>query len=82
MSIVKRDMAIIGINILVLLIVSLLLIKYFAPGLLGLPQDLILVQEDKKVAPFYENVFAHNDSDDYLISDPHTLVRATPLVVR
>ncbi len=82
MSIIKRDIAIIGINILVLLILSLLVIKHLAPGLLGLPQDLILVQEDKQVAPFYENVFAYNDSDDYLISDPHTLVRATPLVDR
>jgi hypothetical protein len=82
MAIIKRDMAIVGINILVILILSLLLIKHFAPGLLGFSQDLILVQEDKQVAPFYENVFAHNDSDDYLISDPHTLVRATPLVDR
>lgn len=82
MSIGKRDIAIISINILVLLTMSLLLIKYFAPGLLGLSQDLILVQEDKKVAPFYENVFGYNDSNDYLISDPHTLVRAKPLVGR
>jgi hypothetical protein len=82
MSIVKRDIAVISINILALLILSLLVIKHFAPGLLGFPKDLVLVQEDKQVAPFYENVFAHNDSDDYLISDPHTLVRATPLVDR
>lgn len=82
MSIVKQDIAIIGVSTLVLLILSLLLIKQLAPGLLGFSQDLILVQEDKQVAPFYENVFAYNDSDDYLISDPHTLVRATPLVDR
>ena len=82
MSIVRRDIAVIGLNILALLVLSLLVIKHFAPGLLGFPQDLILVQEDKQVAPFYENVFAHNDNDDYLISDPHTLVRAMPLMGR
>lgn len=69
-----------GIISLVLLVAALLVIKSLAPRLLGLPQDLILVQEDVEVAPFYENVFIRNETSEYLMSDPHTLIRATPLI--
>ena len=82
MSIRKRDIVVIGLNILIVLGLSLLVTKHLAPGLLGFPNDLILVREDKQVAPFYENVFARHGSDDYLIPDPLTLVRATPLMRR
>lgn len=78
----KRDIAVIGFTTLVLLTSGLLLIERLAPTLLGLPPDLILVQEDKQLAPFYENVFTYTDNEDYLIPDPLTLVRAKPLVAR
>jgi len=43
-----------------------------APGLLGLPGDLVLVRSSDEVVPFYEVVFdakAHA-SEDFLIKDP------------
>ena len=71
-----------SISVLVVLVLSLVVIRHFAPGLLGIPNDLILVREDKQVAPFFENVFTGSSSEDYLIPDPLTLVRATPLLRR
>lgn len=62
------------------LAISLGAIRYFAPGLLGIAQDLQLVQVDKKVPPFFRNIFRANDygSGKFLIDDPITKHRARP----
>lgn len=66
---------------LITLCVSLGLIRWLAPELLGLSPDLQLVQIDEKVPPYFDNVFRINDfnSREYLIKDPVTGVRAIPL---
>jgi len=68
--------------LLVTLAATLLLLRTFAPQLLGLPLDLQMVQTAKELPPFYEGIFKYRKSDmgdGYLIADPHTVVRAPPL---
>ena len=57
------------------------LIRWLAPQLLGIPVDLQTVQVNKAVVPFYENVFRLEDyqSNDFILKDPFTNVRAKPL---
>jgi hypothetical protein len=76
----KEFILLIG-SIAISLAITLGLIRWFAPQLLGVSPDLQLVQIDKKVPPFFENVFRAEDfkSREYLIKDPITDVRAIPL---
>jgi len=62
------------------LVVALGLIRKLAPGLLGGPVDLQLVQLDKRLPPFYKGVFRNGqaDEDGFLLKDPLTRVRARP----
>ena len=55
------------------------LVRWLAPGLLGLPVDLQIVQLREEVAPFYETVFAETGDPRELVRDPHTIVRGQPL---
>ena len=57
------------------------LVRWFAPQLLGIPLDLQAVQVSKKVPPFYENIFRKEDysSVGFLLKDPYTNVRNKPL---
>ena len=65
---------------LISLAAALLLIRWLAPGLLGIPVDLQLVQVGKKVPPFFEGVFRPEDyaSKKFILQDPITGVRAHP----
>lgn len=60
--------------------VALVLIRWLAPGLLGVPLDLQLVQVEKKVPPFFEGIFRPEDyaSEKFILQDPITSVRAHP----
>jgi lysophospholipase L1-like esterase len=66
---------------LLTLAIGLGLIRWLAPGLLGVPADLQLVQTSDKVPPFYENVFRLDDirSRSFILPDP-LLPRAKPLI--
>ena len=63
------------------LILALGVIRWQAPQLLGMPQDLQLVRVDKVVPSFFEGVFRRDDllSTEYFISDPLTRIRPKPL---
>ena len=64
------------------LTLGLLLIRWLAPQLLGLPRDSQLVSLSTELPAFFETVFhnpAERESKDFLINDPVTLVRARPL---
>ena len=60
---------------------ELALIRWLAPGLLGIPVDLQIVRTSDEVVPFFENVFRpeHRKSGPFLLNDPYTVVRARPL---
>lgn len=76
----RKDWLLLALSVVATLGLSLGLIRWLAPGLLGVPTDLQLVQLSKKVPPFYDNVFRPSDinSDSFLIPDPW-LTRARPL---
>jgi hypothetical protein len=53
----KKEWLLLSISVLVTLIAALGIIRWMAPGLLGVPVDLQLVQVDEKLPPFYEGAF-------------------------
>lgn len=65
------------------LAVTIGLIRWFAPQLLGIPVDLRAVRVSKEVPPFYENVFRKEDveSRNFILKDPYTNIRARPLFI-
>lgn len=67
-------------SVTVTLILALLLIRWLAPQLLGIPLDLQLVQVQKEVPPFFDNIFQKEvlESKEFIINDPFIL-RAKPL---
>lgn len=64
------------------LLLSLAIIRWLAPGLLGLPIDLQMVQTSEKIPSFFKGVFREQDylSKDFLLKDPLISVRAKPLL--
>ena len=77
----KKDWILLIASISVTLVVALSLLRWLAPGLLGIPVDLQLVQSAREVPPFFEGVFRQEDlnSGKILLQDPYTQVRARPL---
>lgn len=77
----KKEWVLLAGTVLVTLGIALGLIRWLAPGLLGVASDLQLVQIDEKLPPFYEGVFRRADfeSADFILKDPLTRVRARPL---
>ncbi|MGE0387075.1 MAG: SGNH/GDSL hydrolase family protein [Gammaproteobacteria bacterium] len=75
----RNDWLLSAISVVVTLGVALGLLRWLAPGLIGLPVDLQLVQISKEVPPFYDNVFRAEDirSTSFLLQDPW-LTRARP----
>ncbi len=79
----KRESLLTLAVVLVTVLVALGLIRWQAPGLLGIPVDLQVVQTSREVPPFFENVFPDNPQvgeDGYVIHDPLTRVRAPNLM--
>lgn len=63
------------------LVIAIGLIRWLAPGLLGIPIDLQMVQVSKEMPPFFEGVFRKDDYDskEFILKDPFTSIRAKPL---
>jgi lysophospholipase L1-like esterase len=78
----KEWTLLVGVVVLTL-IVSLGLIRWLAPQLLGIPIDLQMVRVSKETPPFFEVVFRRSDleTSDLLLKDPYTNVRARPLLL-
>lgn len=76
-----KDVLVTAVITLLTLAGALGLLRYFAPGLLGVPIDMQMVQASAVKPPFYDNVFRHEDvaSPQYIIPDPLMGVRAKPL---
>jgi lysophospholipase L1-like esterase len=79
-QIMNKELSLTIFSAVVATAVVLGIVRWIAPGLLGIPSDLQLVQLDDKVPPFYENIFRREDlkSTDFIIKDPLTRVRAKP----
>lgn len=78
----KEWMLLIGM-VTVTLMVTVGLIRWFAPQLLGIPVDLQAVRVSKEIPPFFENMFRQQDFEtrDFLLKDPYTNVRGRPLFI-
>ena len=78
----RKEWLLLATSVVLTLLVSLGIISWLAPGLLGVARDLQLVQIDEKVPPFYEGVLRREDfqTNDFLLKDPVTRVRARPLL--
>lgn len=77
----KKDFILLIVSIILTLGIAFAGVRLFFPQLLNISPDLQLVKVDKKVPPFFENIFRKEDffSEKYLINDPVTGVRAKPL---
>lgn len=77
----KREWLLLTSAVIITLVLSLGLIRWLAPQLLGIPSDLQMVSVSKKVPPFYEGIFRWEDvrSREFILKDPYTRVRAKPL---
>lgn len=66
---------------LIALAAGLMLIRWAAPGLLGIGKDLQVVQLSKAIPAFYDNVFRDGKAgpDGYILQDPMTMIRAPVL---
>jgi lysophospholipase L1-like esterase len=66
---------------IITVLVAVGLIRWLAPGLLGVPRDLQLVSVSKEVPPFYDGVFrdADYESKEFILRDPLLVNRAHPL---
>jgi lysophospholipase L1-like esterase len=80
----KEGLLLLG-SAVITLLAALGLIRWLAPGLLGGPADLQLVQLDEKVPAYYRGIFQNDDSasdGEFMLKDPLTRVRARPLYPR
>jgi hypothetical protein len=77
----KREWLLVIVSSGVAITVALLIIRSLAPGLIGLPIDMQLVQTAKEIPPFFENVFRDSDysTNEFLINDPAVIARGRPL---
>ncbi len=82
MSMSKNEWVLASVAIILTTAISLLLVRWLAPQLLGVPVDLQLVQTNKSLPPFYAGVFREADAlaGGMLLNDPHTNTRFTPLL--
>ena len=80
MAIKSKDMVLLSVTTVVTLFICLMLLRTYAPALLGIPIDLQMVKTAKEVPPFFESVFRQEDhtSESFIIPDP-ILKRAKPL---
>jgi len=77
----KREWWLASASALLTLLLGLGLIRWLAPGLLGLPADVAVVRLSKEVPAFYDNVFRKPDyrSPAVILKDPIVKDRAKPM---
>ena len=91
-KITRAELLLLGFSITITLFLSLGLIRWLAPELLGVSSELVLVQSEKQVQPFYENLFREEHRArqglvtkeehflDFFLPDPFVKSRAKPLL--
>ena len=76
-----KNAILVSVAALITLLGALLIVRWCAPKLLGIPVVLQMVQVSKVVVPFFDSVFRPEDYREdgpFIISDPY-LHRARPL---
>ncbi|KAA3625987.1 MAG: hypothetical protein DWQ08_08510 [Proteobacteria bacterium] len=66
---------------LLTLLAAVWLVRWLAPGLLGMPVDMRLVSSSDEAPSFYDNIFRTMEPDggEFLLRDPGVVNRARPL---
>lgn len=79
---IKAEYLLLIASVAATLVAALLVLRWLAPQLLGLPVDLRLVSVAKEVPPFYEGVFRREGpvQEAFILQDPISRVRALPLL--
>ena len=79
-----KEWSLLLVSVIATLVLATGVIRWLAPGLLGIARDLQLVQIDDRKPPFYQGVFDNSDTPpgEFLIRDPVTRIRARPLFRR
>jgi lysophospholipase L1-like esterase len=75
----SREWVLLGLSVSVTLALAVALLRCWAPGLLGIPPDLQMVQVSEEVVPFYENVLGVPEGKEFILKDPYLVNRARPL---
>jgi lysophospholipase L1-like esterase len=75
-----REWLLLGASVTATVVLGLTMLRWLAPGLLGVAADLQIVQLSREVVPFYDNAFREEDaaSTKFILNDPVTIVRAQP----
>ena len=70
----RSELILILISTLVTLLLAMLVIRWIQPSLLGIADDLVLVQSSEEIPPFYELVFDEKSLaiDPVDVSDPES----------
>lgn len=70
--ITKPDIILISLSTIITLLISLIIIGWLYPSLLGISDDLALVQISEEEVPYFEVIFDNNDlnSDKIILPDP------------
>jgi hypothetical protein len=78
---VRNKLLLLIVSTVATVLIALGLIRWLAPGLLGIAPDLQLVQVSREVPPFYDNVFRQEDIEqsEFILQDPIVIKRAVPL---
>ena len=79
----KKELILTFVATFLAIAIAFAIVRLFAPWLLPVAGDLRVVQEDRVVAPYYENIFLRpaeeTGPDHYVILDPVVKHRAPPL---
>lgn len=80
----KKEWLLLLASVITTLVLSVGVIRWLAPGLLGIASDLQLVQLDEKAPPFCKGTLKNGDTStaDFILKDPLTRVRARPFFPR
>ncbi|MBI5136101.1 MAG: hypothetical protein HZA24_02070 [Nitrospirae bacterium] len=78
----KKEWLLAALMALVTLVLALGVVRWLAPGLLGIPVDLRVVRVSEAVPAFFDNVFRPEDreGEGLILNDPVTATRHRPLV--
>jgi hypothetical protein len=81
MKIKKTEILLLLFSSSLALVLSLILIRWLQPSLLGVSNDMVLVESNEEIIPYYENIFNEQDflSDEFIIKDPLVKGRAKQL---
>ncbi|MFT5113826.1 MAG: lysophospholipase L1-like esterase [Parasphingorhabdus sp.] len=77
----SKDWLLSSVVTVITLVAAIFILRWYAPALLGISNDIQMVRTSKEIPSFYDNIFRLEDytSSDFILSDPEIVNRAKPL---